>query len=68
MKTTIIANGSTDKLVLVPETELEKAWVMSVNNEATQNATVKRGQYRPQDGTAEQPEAAVIVTVPHVKG
>ena len=64
MKTTIVANGSNDKLVMIPESDIERAWAMALGkNEG--KATIVRGQY--QAIGAASPEMAVIITVPHTE-
>jgi hypothetical protein len=62
VKTVIIANGTTDKLILVPETDIEKAFMMALGKVEAQ-ATIMRGQYTPIGEQA--PQTAAIVTIPH---
>lgn len=65
MKVTTIANGVNDKLVLIPESEIEIAFMMALQKNE-QHAIVKRGQYTPLDGAQPGPQSAIIITVPHV--
>ena len=63
MKSTIIANGKAMHCVLVPQTDLERSWMLSLGN--PDRITVKRGQYKAVDGATHAEEGAVIITSPY---
>ena len=63
MKTTLIANGTKDQLVLVPETDLEKAFMRQLG-ETKVSATVERLEYKPVGG-GPAAESSIVITIPH---